>query len=223
MAVNCETPSRLLFPKAFLNWRNAVQNLNTVSWSMCIKSPLWVLPFLDICVQRPIKAAVPHIELHYESQSHSWAVRRNYALKQKEYSFLGDMGFRREWKEYKPDSGLNSISLIKCEWVSESHSVVSDSLRPHGLYSPWNSLGQNAGVGSLSLLQGIFPTQGSNPGLPHCRWILHQLSHKAGTNHSTGVSLNFQICKMRRWVRWSLRFLLVLSYYESGAQWLLDR
>ena len=41
----------------------------------------------------------------------------------------------------------------------------------HGLYSPWNSLGQNTGVGSLSLLQGIFPTQGSNPGLPHCRWI----------------------------------------------------
>ena len=64
---------------------------------MCIKSPLWVLPFLDICEQRPIKAAVPHIELHYESQSHSWAVRRNYALKQKEYSFLGDMGFWRGW------------------------------------------------------------------------------------------------------------------------------
>ena len=37
---------------------------------------------------------------------------------------------------------------------------------PHGLYSPWNSLGQNTGVGSLSLLQGIFPTQGLNPGLP---------------------------------------------------------
>ena len=43
---------------------------------------------------------------------------------------------------------------------SESRSVVSDSLQPHGLYSPWNSLGQNTGVGSLSLLQGIFPTQG---------------------------------------------------------------
>ena len=40
------------------------------------------------------------------------------------------------------------------------------------------SPGQNTGVGSLSLLQGIFPTQGSNPGLPHCRWILYQLSHK---------------------------------------------
>ena len=38
-------------------------------------------------------------------------------------------------------------------------------LRPHGLYGPWNSPGQNAGVGSPSLLQGIFPTQGSNPEL----------------------------------------------------------
>ena len=45
--------------------------------------------------------------------------------------------------------------------------VVSDSLRLPGLYSSWNSPGQNTGVGSRSLLQGIFPTQGSNPGLPH--------------------------------------------------------
>ena len=62
--------------------------------------------------------------------------------------------------------------------VCVSWSVVSNSLRPHGLYSPWNSLGQNTGVGSLSLLQGIFPTLGSNPGLLHCRRILHQLSHQ---------------------------------------------
>ena len=53
------------------------------------------------------------------------------------------------------------------------------SLQPHGLHSPWNSPGQNAGMGSLSLLQGIFPTQGLNPGLPHCRQILHQLSYQA--------------------------------------------
>ena len=46
------------------------------------------------------------------------------------------------------------------------------------LYSLWDCPGQNTAVGSLSLLQGIFPTQGSNPGLPHCRWILCQLSHK---------------------------------------------
>ena len=50
---------------------------------------------------------------------------------------------------------------------SESRSVMSNSLQPHGLYSPCNCPGQNTGVGSLSLLQGIFPTQGSNPGLPH--------------------------------------------------------
>ena len=61
---------------------------------------------------------------------------------------------------------------------SESCSVVSNSLQPHGLHSPWNSTGQNIGVGSLYLLQGIFPTQGSNSGLLHCRQILYQLSHK---------------------------------------------
>ena len=64
------------------------------------------------------------------------------------------------------------------EWVSESRSVMSNSLWPHELYSPWNSPGWNTGVGSLSLLQGIFPTQVSNPGLLHGRQILYQLSHK---------------------------------------------
>ena len=41
-----------------------------------------------------------------------------------------------------------------------------------------DSPGKNTGVGCHALLQGIFPTQGSNPGLPHCRWILYQLSHQ---------------------------------------------
>ena len=61
---------------------------------------------------------------------------------------------------------------------SESRSVVFFSLWSHGLESPWNSPGQNTGVGSLSLLQGIFPTQGSKPGLPHCWQILYQLSYQ---------------------------------------------
>ena len=73
--------------------------------------------------------------------------------------------------------GQDTSSPAEVKW-SESHSVVSRSLWPHGLYSPWNSPGQNTGVGSLSLLQGIFPTQGLNPGLLHCRRILYQLSHK---------------------------------------------
>ena len=68
--------------------------------------------------------------------------------------------------------------LFQVESESGSQSIVSNSLWPHGLNSPWNSPGQNTGVGSLSLLQGIVPTQGWNPGLPHYRQILYQLSHK---------------------------------------------
>ena len=84
---------------------------------------------------------------------------------------------------------------------SESHSVVSDSLQPHGLYSPWNSPGQNTGVGSLSLLQGIFPTQGLNPGLPHCRWILYLLSHKGRPRILEWVAYPFssKSSKPRNW------------------------
>ena len=67
---------------------------------------------------------------------------------------------------------------IKLPLVSESCSVMCNSLQLHGLYSPRNSPGQNTGVGSHSLLQGVFPAQGPNPGLPHCRWILYQQSHK---------------------------------------------
>ena len=86
--------------------------------------------------------------------------------------------------------GARILRLLHAAWYgveSESCSVVYDSLPPHGLYSRWNSAGQNTGVGSLSLIQGIFQTQRSNPGLPHCRQILHQLSHKGspdGVGHS---------------------------------------
>ena len=73
---------------------------------------------------------------------------------------------------------LNFTNMMLCErkwkWKLLSHVQL---FATHGLYSPWNSPGQNTGVGSLFLLQGSFPTQGLNPGLPHCRWILYQLSH----------------------------------------------
>ena len=79
---------------------------------------------------------------------------------------------------------------------SESRSVVSSSVWPHGLQSPWNSPCQNTGVGSLSLLQGIFPTQRLNPDLPHCGQILYQLSHKG-----------------------SPRILKWVAYPSSGSSW----
>ena len=82
--------------------------------------------------------------------------------------------------------------FLRAKWSeSESRSVVSNSLWPHGLYSLWNSPSQNTGVGSLSLLQGIFPTQGSNPGISHCRWILYQLSHKGSPRIPKWVAYPF--------------------------------
>ena len=106
---------------------------------------------------------------------------------------------RHASSEHAPGLGARTTSILPtplyCPYPyqgSESRSVVSDSLRPHGLYSP----GQNTGVGILSLLQGIFPTQGSNPGLPHCRWILYQLSHK-GTSASLMSTIRPFITKPR--------------------------
>ena len=74
-------------------------------------------------------------------------------------------------------------------------SVVSDSLRPRGLYSPWNSPGQNTGVDSRSLLQGIFPIQELNPGLPHCRRILYHLSHQGSWSYPEIVQIHcWRVC-----------------------------
>ena len=75
---------------------------------------------------------------------------------------------------------------------SERGSVLSDSLSPWGLHSPWNSSGQSTGAGSLSLLQGIFPTQESNWGLLHCGRVLHQLSCRGRPVYSTRALLSPQ-------------------------------
>ena len=74
----------------------------------------------------------------------------------------------------------NSWSEVK-EW---SHSVVYDSATPWParLFRPWDFPGKNTGVGCHFLLQGIFPTQGSNLGLLHCRQTLHHLSHQESHN-----------------------------------------
>ena len=79
------------------------------------------------------------------------------------------------WSGDQLDVTKTKKNKLQC---SASPSVVSNSLQLRGLYRPWNSPGQNTGVGNFSLLQGLFPTQGSNPGLLHCRRILYQVSHK---------------------------------------------
>ena len=74
-----------------------------------------------------------------------------------------------------------------------NHSVVSDSLQPHGLQPtrllhPWDSPGKNTGVGCHFLLQGIFLTQGSNPGLPHCRQMFYWLSYMGSFSKEANVN-----------------------------------
>ena len=102
-------------------------------------------------------------------------------------------------KKYNPLSDENSMSvfLIKyqlchckifcnynsCQFLSGHKNSRFD---PHGLYSLWNSPGQNTGVGSLSLLQGIFLTQESNWGLLYYRQILYQLSYEGSPKRKAG-------------------------------------
>ena len=90
----------------------------------------------------------------------------------------------------------SDMNTWKRSWKWKS--LLCLTLQPHGLYSPWNSPGQNSGVGCHALLQGIFPTQGSKPGLPHCRQIVYQLSHKGNLEkgHSgKELELGWDECK----------------------------
>ena len=99
-----------------------------------------------------------------------------------------------------PGREISGIFWATREAQSESDSVVSDCLRHHGLHSPWNSPGQNTGVGSCSLLQRIFPTQGLNPGLPYYKWILYQLSHNGSQKiHYLTHTINSLFCMMYKY------------------------
>ena len=85
--------------------------------------------------------------------------------------------------ELNPNTGLQGLHSYPLCCAVLSCLVMPDSLRPHGLYRPpgfsvhGDSPGRNIGVGCHAPLQAIFPSQGSNPGLPHCGQILSQLSH----------------------------------------------
>ena len=76
-----------------------------------------------------------------------------------------------------------NVWLVFLSLTCVSCSVMSDSswpcwLYPTSLLCSWNSPGKNTGVGCHFLLQGIFPTQELNPGLPYCRQILYHLNHQ---------------------------------------------
>ena len=102
-------------------------------------------------------------------------------------SSLGCLPSSSLWTDHLPpwNEGILCWTLSHEKWKWRWKSVMSNSLWPHEL-SQWKSPGRNTGVYSLSLLQGSFPTQGSNPGLPHCRWIHYQLSHKEAQEYWSG-------------------------------------
>ena len=116
---------------------------------------------------------------------HTWKLPRCWSETSTSWHSLHTL---RRWEWPVCSSVWQSREMSQTRWEeSESCSVMSNSLQSHGLYSPWNSSGQNTGMGSLSLLQGIFPTQRLNPGLLHCMWILYQLSHKGSPpQHHSG-------------------------------------
>ena len=123
-------------------------------------------------------------------------------------------------------------------WKSESEScpVMSDSLWHNRLYSPWNFPGQNTGIVSLSLLQGILPTQRLNPGLPHCRWILYQLRHQGSSRILEWIAYPFSrvSSQPRDWTQvsyisgrfftsWATREVRILGWvafpFSSRSSW----
>ena len=111
--------------------------------------------------------------------------------------------------------------------VSENCSVVSSSLRPHGLYSPWNSPGENTGVGSLSLLQGIFPNPRIEPRSPTL-WVDSLPAEPQGKPKNTGVcSLSllqgiFLTQELTRALLHCTWILCQLSYWGSPSPRLSD-
>ena len=94
-------------------------------------------------------------------------------------------GVEKSWTGLSDWTELNKHEFSLAETETESCLVMCNSLQPHGLDNPWKSPDKNNGVGGRSLLQGIFPTQGSNPGLLHCRRILYQLSHHGSPRESS--------------------------------------
>ena len=130
-----------------------------------------VLPMTDwfdlLVVQRTLKSLLQHHRLKASILRHS-----AFFMVQFSHSYM---------------TTVKSIWKVK---VAQSCPTLCDPMD----CSPWNSPGQYTGVGSCFLLQGIFPTQGSNPGLPHCRQSLSQLSHKGSLVDLCGKGLCFSIC-----------------------------
>ena len=144
---------------------------------------------------------------------------------------LGHLSQPQAQGRNRADHSLGEVIQSFCEGIrwweltdGVSRSVVSDSLWPHGLQParllcPWDSPGRNTGVDCHSLLQGIFPAQGSNLGLLHCRWILYPLNHAS----PTGLTAYKEFCfifkphELRKTFLWVQICLFVAYTIDPGS------
>ena len=140
---------------------------------------------------------------------------------------------------HHPELWENKFLLFKppgLQYFVMNVKVTSDSLWPHRLYSPWSPPGQNTGVGSLSLLQGIFLTQGSNPGLPVLQadslpgepqgtprileWVAYPFSSRSSQPRNwTRVSC----VAARSLINWAMREASTLLWWQTNTVPLPER
>ena len=152
---------------------------------------------MNICYHAGMCQDHPHGTEMQKSKMAVWGGLTNSWTLRKERQFLGcqiSPCVSGIWEMENHDESMCICSLITLEWKLMNisvqnalccvliYSIVSDSLRSHGLqparlFCPWGFSRQEHWSGCHALLQGIFSTQGSNPGRPHCRWILYQLSY----------------------------------------------
>ena len=104
--------------------------------------------------------------------------------------------------------------FVREKWNSFSHVRLFETP-----YSPWNSAGQNIRVGSHSLLQGIFPNQGLNPGLPHWRRILSQLSHNRNSKILGWVAYPFSRGSAQPRNQTGVVSYIAGGFFTSWATW----
>ena len=161
--------------------------------------PLLMLPVTvqDVRGQRAAWSPASHSQMQLTRHAHRKTEPVSYGVESALVCYVWWWG--AEATKVSNARGQGKLESVSC-------SVVSDTLRLRGpgrLLYPWDSPGKNTGVGCHSLRQGLFPTQESNTGPPHRRWILYHLSHQGTQGKSTLVDINYGILSgFRKWEIW---------------------
>ena len=152
-----------------------------------------------------------------KQETRVWSLGREDPLEKGMATHFSILTWRIPWTEESlvGRSPWDGKELDTTEWLSFTHSL------PWSESHSWNSPGKNTGVGRLFLLQGIFPTQGSNPGLLQCRWSLYQLSHEESPR-----ILEWIVCFFSSRSSWSRNKTKVSwisgEFFTNWANWVIN-